>query len=73
MSFKDRVRIYEGKYLHVWLECKSVEQAKELVDEIEHALKLKELVKQEIIKCKENVDGVMYGLALESLLELSKK
>lgn len=52
MSFKDRVRIYEGKYPHVWIECKSVEQANELVKEIECALKLQEIFNQDLVDWK---------------------
>jgi len=43
------------------------------LEEINSGLKLQELVKKEIIKCKENAGDVVYGLALEHLLKDSKK
>ena len=34
IELKDRIRIYEGKYPHLWIECKSIEQAEQLKQQI---------------------------------------
>jgi len=40
--------------------------------ELCEALKLQELVEKKLKECKENAGGMVYGMALESLLDESK-
>jgi len=43
------------------------------LEEINHALRLEELVKEKIKECKRNAGGMVYGMALESLIKESEK
>ena len=45
----------------------------EPTNKIQSALILQKLVKEKIKECKENAGGMVYGMALESLVKESKK
>lgn len=47
-EIRNRACIYEGKYTHLWLECKSKEQAELLLAEIDNASKLQKLIKERL-------------------------
>ena len=51
-EIRDRGRIYEGKYPHLWFECKTKEQAEQLLNRIESTLKLEELIEKEISRLR---------------------